>query len=432
MSETPYSAVDETRRILDLVLGIANLPAEAEKRARSVQFSATRDTPYFPIPFNETELASALKAIEGGIASALAATRDGENVPPRINVSLDKSTAFLIQAYLATVGGFGKLDPGVKSLLKDTDLLRAQSDPYRRMRMSANLYETKRPREYYHIHGSLEASTTLRMLGLEPFRPDLKDHDSIVEAIESRVEQFTVEELEAMNAAHGQAGVPALKHEAFLRTPHGKAIVDLPPWAVDSLESSTPPAPLPDPSSKRLLSGVKVSGVAWEQGRFMGLDEPVVPPFPMSDYGTGCLGAVAALTGLYDRATRGGSWHGKVSLLQYDLLLVEAGRYPGDVEREMRALAGDEFLALRHSHSVDQISGAALRAMRRYAPALFAAPEIRETWFAAGYGAEVEAVRPVVEIEGVHVGFRRASRPNGSDEASWDFGPEEDYLVEEP
>jgi crotonobetainyl-CoA:carnitine CoA-transferase CaiB-like acyl-CoA transferase len=29
-----------------------------------------------------------------------------------------------------------------------------------------------------------------------------------------------------------------------------------------------------------------VTGVAWAQGEFMGLDEPVVPPFPMSDYGT--------------------------------------------------------------------------------------------------------------------------------------------------
>lgn len=53
----------------------------------------------------------------------------------------------------------------------------------------------------------------------------------------------------------------------------------------------------------------------------MGLGEPVVPPFPISDYGAGCMGAIAALSGLHHRATRGGSWHGKVSLLQYDLLL---------------------------------------------------------------------------------------------------------------
>lgn len=31
----------------------------------------------------------------------------------------------------------------------------------------------------------------------------------------------------------------------------------------------------------------------------MSLSEPVVPPFPVSDYGTGCIGAIAALLGLY-------------------------------------------------------------------------------------------------------------------------------------
>ncbi|WQF82283.1 Putative CoA-transferase family III [Colletotrichum destructivum] len=553
MSGREYSSVAETKRLLDFVLGQVRIPADAEKIARNVRFSAARNLPYFPIPFKETELVAALKAIEGGVAGALAATKYGTAGGNRVSVNLEKSTAFLIQAYLATVGGYGKLDREVKQYLKDTDLLQAQSDPYRRM--SANLYETKRPGEYYHIHGSLEASTTLRMIGLEPFRPDLKDHDAIVQTIESHVRNFTVEELERMNGEKRQAGVPVLKHEDFIRTPHGATNLRLPPWSVDVLEDSTPPTPLPSTPDRRILSGIKVlelcriiagpvigrilaeygadvlkitgpglsdvpffqvdgnmgkraadldlktedgrrrfetlladadvvldgyrpgalqklgygaaalaklaekrgrgfvyvsencfgyqgewrqrpgwqqiadcvSGVAWEQGRFMGLDEPVVPPFPISDYGTGCIGAIAALTGLHNRAVRGGSWHGKASLLQYDLLLVRAGQYPDDVKRELRRLAGDEFLALRHSHSVDQISGTALRAMRRYAPALFGGSSsgVRERWYAKGYGAEIEVVRPVVEMDGVDIGFRRASRPNGSDEASWEFGSEE-------
>ena len=86
--------------------------------------------------------------------------------------------------------------------------------------MSANLYQTKNPGEYYHIHGSLEASTTLKMIGLEPFRPDLQTHESIVEAIEPAVQKFSVQELESMNAANRQAGVPALKHEDFVQTEH--------------------------------------------------------------------------------------------------------------------------------------------------------------------------------------------------------------------
>jgi hypothetical protein len=100
----------------------------------------------------------------------------------------------------------------------DTDFLRAQSDPYRRM--SANLYETKTKGEYYHIHGSLEASQTLNMIGLESFRPDLDEHDKIVSVIEPAVRKLTVDELEIMNAKYSQAGVPAYKYEDFLQTPH--------------------------------------------------------------------------------------------------------------------------------------------------------------------------------------------------------------------
>lgn len=93
--------------------------------------------------------------------------------------------------------------------------------------MSANLYETKNPGEYYHIHGSLEASTTLKMIGLEPYRPDLQTHESIVDTIEPAVRKFSIEELETMNAANRQAGVPALKHEDFVKTEHVSAFTIL-------------------------------------------------------------------------------------------------------------------------------------------------------------------------------------------------------------
>lgn len=159
----------------------------------------------------------------------------------------------------------------------------------------------------------------------------------------------------------------------------------------------------------------------------MGLNEPVVPPFPISDYGTGCIGAITALTGLYHRATKGGSWHGKASLLQYDLLLFTLGQYPEHVKEKLRQDTGDEFLALRHAHSVDQISGTALRRMKETCPELFDDSRFLDSWYSASYDADVQAAKPVVEIQGLDIGFERASRPNGSDEASWDFRPGGDH-----
>ncbi|KAF5587291.1 CAIB BAIF family enzyme [Fusarium pseudoanthophilum] len=557
INQHDYSSVEESKRIFDYLCGQFDevaFPAAVKELKDNIEFTSARDAPYFPIPFKETETTAALKAVEGAVASLLAKTVDGESQPKKINVNLEKTTAFLCQAYMAKVGGLGKLDPGVKALLKDTDLLQAQSNPYRRM--SANLYETKNAGEYYHIHGSLEASTTLKMIGLEPFRPDLQTHESIVAAIEPAVRQFSIDELESMNAARRQAGVPALKHEDFVKTQHGKTNMALPPWSVDNLEAETPKCPLtPSPEHpKRILSGIKVlelcriiagpivtrilgeygadvlkitspnlsdvpffqvdgnmgkhaaeldlkspegrvefekllaeadvvvdgyrpgaleklgygataltklakergkgfvyvnencfgyegewagrpgwqqiadcvSGIAWEQGRFMGLSEPVVPPFPISDYGTGCIGAITALLGLYHRATLGGSWHGKASLLHYDLLLFKVGQYPEEVKERLRKDIGPDFLALRHAHSVDQISGTALLRMRQVFPELFTGDKYVEKWYSDAYKAEVEAVPPVVEIEGLEVGFRRASRPNGADKPTWDFGEEAD------
>lgn len=86
--------------------------------------------------------------------------------------------------------------------------------------MSANLYETAEPGEYYHIHGSLEASTTLQMIGLESHRSDLDTYQKIVDVIEPAVKKLTVAELEDLNARNRQAGVKAFKHDEFLKTPH--------------------------------------------------------------------------------------------------------------------------------------------------------------------------------------------------------------------
>lgn len=100
----------------------------------------------------------------------------------------------------------------------DTDLFQAQSILYRRL--SANLYETRNPGEYYHIHGSLEAGRTLNMIGLEAHRPDLTGYRECIETIEGHVKRFTAAELEIMNARERQAGVTALKWDDFQKTNH--------------------------------------------------------------------------------------------------------------------------------------------------------------------------------------------------------------------
>ena len=551
----PYQPTQEARRILSQILSGHDLKL-GKIKFNNVTFTSQSEGIYFPIPFKETETSAALKAIEAGIVGELARLRYGTSTPPNITIQLEKVACFMSATYIASIDGNRKLDPKAKMRLKDTDLLKAQSIPYRRM--SANLYRTKEPGRFYHIHGSLEATTTLNMIGLEGHRPDLTDMADIVSTIESHVQQFRVDELEALNAQNRQAGVECMKHADFIKTPHGQIAQSLPPWEIEALETSTPPTPFPTSragNERRPLDGIRVlelcriiagptigkilaeygadvlkvtssqlsdvpffqvdgnmskhttdldlkspdgrkifeellstadvvldgyrpgaiaklgygptalaklgktrgkgyvyvsencfgyhgpwadrpgwqqiadcvSGVAWAQGEFLGHDYPVVPPFPMSDYGTGCEGAIAALTGLYQRAVNGGSWHGKVSLLQYDLLLFQVGLYSrGQQERLLERFGGETLRGLKYYDSVDHIGHTCLKLIEREHPELFG-KEYQERWYSAKFGCEIEVVKPVAEIEGLDVGFVRGSRPNGSDEATWEFrGDEED------
>lgn len=161
----------------------------------------------------------------------------------------------------------------------------------------------------------------------------------------------------------------------------------------------------------------------------MGLNHPVVPPFPISDYGTGCMGAIAALSGLYHRAKTGGSYHGKASLMHYDLLLFAVGQYPAEVQEELRAAQPDDFFKLRHCDSVDRISSTVLKGMQTRFPHLYTPagteaeagrPALTEKWFSRAYNSDVEVVKPIAVVEGVDNQFVRASRPNGSDKANWE------------
>ncbi|CAG7925858.1 unnamed protein product [Penicillium olsonii] len=558
MAGNIYSPVLETSRIFSDLCEQSerfSLPPDVLANKDRVSFSTSHNEIYFPIPFKETETLAALKGIEGSVAASIADLRFGAGAEPRgVQVSLEAATAFGCQAYMAKVDGLSKLDPNVKSKLKNTDLLAAQSNGYRRM--SANLYKTKIPGEFFHIHGSLEATKTLEMIGLQGHRPDLTDYEEIIKVIEEKTQQYTAAELEEMNKERRQAGVTAYKYEDFIKTPHGKLNVAEPAWKVTQLPGDLPPTPFPaNNENKKILQGVKVlemcriiagptvtrilaeygadvlkitspslsdvpffqvdgnmgkhaadldlkseagresfeklledvdvivdgyrpgaldklgygaeamaalaqkrgkgivyvnencfgydgewagragwqqiadsvTGIAWAQGQFMGHSTPVVPPFPISDYGTGCMGAIAALTGLYHRAKTGGSYHGKASLMHYDLLLFAMGQYPADVQEELRKVQSADFFKLRHCDSVDRISSTVLKSMQQRFPHLYRAAgeesegrkPLTELWSSRAYGADIEVVTPVAVISGVNNQFVRSSRPNGSDRASW-------------
>lgn len=424
-------------------------------------------------------------------------------------------------------------------------------------RLSANLYETRNPGEFYHIHGSLEATRTLKMLGLKPYDPQMTDYRKCIDTIEAAVKTHTIHELDRMNVENKQAGIFALTWEQFQQTPHGNALVNMPPFTVERSEKRTPPIPFGGADSQHALRGIKVlelcriiagptigrslaahgatvlkvtssslpdvsffqvdvntgkhttnldlktdsdraifdrlladadviidgyrpgalarlgysqktlkkiakdrnrgfvyvaedcfggstgtksgtvpgaewahrpgwqqiadcvSGVAWAQGKFMGLNEPVVPPFPMSDYGTGALGCVAAMTGLFNRATLGGSWMCRTSLVQYDIFVQKLGLLPDFEQQRLRKLHDRSFFALRHNDSVDEVGKRALASLRRVAGHLFD-EDLMVSAHSVGFNGVVAWPKEAIKVEGLKVGHVRPPRPNGFDAARWE------------
>jgi hypothetical protein len=101
---------------------------------------------------------------------------------------------------------------------KDTDIHDDQSNMYRRL--AANLYRTKNYNEFFHLHGSLNPSVALNMIGLDSHRPDFCDYEEAIGIIQDQVQEFTAAELESINEVYRQAGVTVYTYEEFKNTPH--------------------------------------------------------------------------------------------------------------------------------------------------------------------------------------------------------------------
>ncbi|KAK6462784.1 CoA-transferase family III domain-containing protein [Scheffersomyces coipomensis] len=545
-----YSQLEETKRIFSDLLESNILPDDIAALGSEVKFYNESNQLTVPCPLKQTELISALKGIESVLALKLSKIRFESSNTAKID--LQHALLFLFSTYCSSVNGYFKGDKKeVAKYLKKTDLNEAQSDPYRRM--SANLYRTKDNR-YYHIHGSLDATTTLKMIGMPAFVSGLTDYDEIVEKYQTRLDQFTCDELETLNVKHKQAGIEALKREDFLNTPHGKTINSKPIFEIHDLETETPPVPftnIGEGEKPQILAGIKVlelcriiagptigkilaeygatvikvtsddtlpdvpffqidgnmgkhttnlnlkesgdrakfealladadivldgyrtgvieklgygpskvtelakkrgkgyiyasencfgfsgewsnrpgwqqiadcvSGVAWIQGQALGKNEPMIPPFPMSDYGTGCIVAISVLLALYKRNTIGGSYWCNSSLVQYDLLLMNQGIYPSEVwePNVIKNPVFDPFRKLSYYDSVDAISGGALAIFKQLNPEALQNEDYFTSLYSEGFGGMIKVLKPVVEYSGdLEVGYKCSSRPNGSDAPEW-------------
>lgn len=160
------------------------------------------------------------------------------------------------------------------------------------------------------------------------------------------------------------------------------------------------------------------TGVSYGFGRAMGVDEPVTPVWPNSDFCTGASGAIGIIQALIERAEKGGSYVVDVALNYYNQWLINScGEYPKGVWDTVYAKAGRPVF-----HARD-------RMVQLMLPLLSILKETNAPIFKDGYFERREnpgvvpmrTVKPVLTFpEGiVKPGFQVGSRPNGVDKPVW-------------
>jgi hypothetical protein len=126
------------------------------------------------------------------------------------------------------------------------------------------MYKTSEKDVYYHLHGGLEATPILEMIGLPSYQDELTDYNDICQIIQEQTEKFTPDELESGTAARRQAGAIVYTPEQYLITDQGKVMSQKPLFEMTQLESSSPPAAFdseftaPPISKSQLLTGIKI------------------------------------------------------------------------------------------------------------------------------------------------------------------------------
>ncbi|KAF2500036.1 CAIB/BAIF family enzyme [Lophium mytilinum] len=162
-----------------------------------------------------------------------------------------------------------------------------------------------------------------------------------------------------------------------------------------------------------------VTGVSYLQGQFFGLDEPVVPLLPNSDYQTGVTGLIAILHGLNGRATTGGNFLASISLNQFNSHLLSLGTYSPSIQSTLRAQHAN--LHLRHYDDMINLVSKTLKSLFGAVPQLF-----NPTYFdsiKSNLGGEKEEmlthVKSVATFSETKLGYDVGSCFLGQYEAIW-------------
>lgn len=226
----------------------------------SVKFTGTPET-IIPGPLKSAVIAGALHGMAGIVANEILECRDGPDVSRGVNIDTDHAAVWLgslgmtkrngqTVREIAKEGKLASIFP--KDLEKDTF-----ANPLR-LRATAN-YETKDPGVWYQLHGSLDADSTLRLIGLDP-ATKCDSNEEASRIIAKQVSKYSANELEMMFVSQGLCGSICYTPAAWSETRMARDLDrhSLINYSHQAYAIPTPAIPLSIYSDKRPLAGIRV------------------------------------------------------------------------------------------------------------------------------------------------------------------------------
>ncbi|TVY20061.1 Succinyl-CoA--L-malate CoA-transferase alpha subunit [Lachnellula arida] len=487
-----YNVQNESARILlENILSDDRLgwTPETKEACRNVKFVGD-SKPFIPTPLKITESASSLSGLLGALAATVAEERYG--VKQDVTINTDKATLFLMGILLPTIHGESFIhSKAIGDALAECDMYKMTKPIHQQL---TNIYQC-RDKKWFHLHGSMNATHCMRMVGVPEQDVTHKEAQAIYA---EKVAQWDSEEIDrTANDEFKQAGCICNTVEEFWAHPHTKILEKEPmvtlvphtapkkPWpsvggtdyrplagirVVDHTRAVAGPTVskllavlgadvikvsytgIPDTSVclldintgkrdvdinlkteegkavlRKIIEGADVfidgyrphsiaklgfdadsvrkvnpsliyvrencygwkgplsyrtgwqqiadcfAGLSWMQGEFLGLDEPVVPLLPNSDYQTGIIGAASVVQALQKRANSDTTFDIDISIIQYNIWYYRLGQYTQDQGKAI--LARNPSFEARHFDEMGSMFAKMVVAVNESRPGLLQNPE---------------------------------------------------------
>ncbi|KAH6685068.1 CoA-transferase family III domain-containing protein [Plectosphaerella plurivora] len=161
-------------------------------------------------------------------------------------------------------------------------------------------------------------------------------------------------------------------------------------------------------------------GIAWLQGRFLGLEEPVVPLLPNSDYQVGLVGAAAVLDALLQRTKSDVTYDIDISLTQYNIWYYRLGQYNEAQSKEI--LARNEGFKVRHYDEMMSLLGKTSATIQKARPDLFKHPDYFWRMSGKEWGMEedIYVLAPAFKFEKSKLEYVVPSGSRGRSKPFWE------------